>query len=282
MLSLDTITYLWGTWLAGTYGTRLRFTASFNYAAHEELNPYPAFECHAQVLDLNYDGSSLPTGASNVAHHLWYDNATERAQTEQFEFGSSTQQTFTWSVTTALELGIELSMTAGVPDTLSTSEKVSVKLTLSSTSSESHTAEQEWKVNTEVTVPAQSSVLAQMVIDEQSYDIDWTARVKVTGCTAIWFEDQVSLSVSAGFHNLWFVPIQEMLAQATRAGIDTSGFELQDDGIIGVATGTFTGGQGISVAAQATQHPLRTSGGAAKAGGIPLLFGAVHAGSVAV
>lgn len=259
MKSLQQITDAWGNWFSKKNGTSCRFTASTNYGSQSFLNDYHQYQTSAIVQNIVYDGNSPPVGGSTVAYELWYDNGTSVQQQNIFQETNTSTQAFTWSITEALSIGVEVSATEGVPAVASSSQKVTVTLSLSSTQSKTTTNTQTWQVNTPINVPANSSVKADMVISSQSYDIKFTESVLLQGSVAIWNNDKVN------GHWLWFYPIASVFQDCISNNIiDTSGYSIVAGGVMTQAKGVFTGSQGISVGVTANQYPLR-GGPSAKA-----------------
>lgn len=259
MNNLQTITDTWGGWIAGKRGTSCRFTASTNYGEQSDLGAYGQYQCSVTLLNIAYDGNSPPTNGSTVDSELWYDNATSVTQSETFAYTATSTQSFTWSITEALSVGVEISATEGVPAVASSSQKISVSLKLSSTQGATNTNQQSWSVSNPVQVPAQSSVKCDMVINAQTYNINFTQQVSIDGYVAIWFNDKVDWNNNGKYHYLWFIPIEQVFNDViSNKLIDTTGYQLGST-VIATATGKFSGSQGVSVGVTTTQYPLRRS-----------------------
>ena len=260
MNSLQSITDAWGKWIAKKKGTSCRFTASTNYSSQSDLDDYHQYECKVTPLAIVYDGTSPPVGMSDVAYELWYDNSTDVRQSENFQYSSTTEQSFTWSITEALSIGVKISVTEGEPDVASSTQEVSVKLDLSSTQGASSLQAQTWIADTPVQVPAQSSLKCDMLINSQSYDIDFTQSAVIKGDVAIWFADKVAWNNNDDKHWLWFIPIQQVFNDVIANDLaNTSGYSVVSGGVQATAKGVFRGSQGVSVNVATTQYPLRTS-----------------------
>ena len=257
MNSLQQITDAWGNWKAQQFGTSCRFTASTNYASQSDLDGAHEYQVTATDQGIAYDGNSPPVDGSTVAYELWYDNGTSVQQSETFQETQTSMQSFTWSITEALSIGIEVSATEGVPNVASSSQKVTVTLSLSSTQGATSSQTQTWQVNTPIQVPPNSSVKADMVISTQSYNINFTESVLLQGYVAIWYRDQVQ------GHWLWFYPIEEVFGECIDNNIiDTTGYSIVGGGVTTQASGVFSGSQGVSVGVSAKQYPVRGSSSA--------------------
>jgi hypothetical protein len=252
--SLPQITDAWGAWFSGKNGTSCRFTASTNYGSQKDLDKYTQYQTTALIQNIVYDSNSPPIADSVVASTLWYDNDTTLQQSETFQETQTSTQSFTWSITEALSIGIEISATEGVPTVASSSQKLTVTLSLSSTQGATSTNTQTWQVNTPIQVPPNSSVKADMVISMQSYNVNFTASVLLKGYVAIWNNDKVN------GHWLWFHPIESVFEDCINNNIiDTTGYSIVAGGVMTQSTGMFTGSQGISVGVTAKQYPLRSN-----------------------
>jgi hypothetical protein len=258
MQKLDDITWAWGCWVARSHGTNCHFTQALNYGNASELDPNDDRQCKAVVQAMNYDDQSLPTNGSNVAYDLWYDNATNLNQSITFTASSETTQTFTWSITEALSVGLELSGTAGAPGFMTTGFKETITFSFSSTQGKSTSDKQTWSVNDPVQIPAQASVHCLMVIATQSYDINWSAPCLIKGYVAVWFDDWIDIAGGSDVHHLWFVPIEQVLRDVVAHNLyDTTGYADAGDGITATVRGNFSGSQGIRVDTKPVETPLR-------------------------
>lgn len=260
MLDLQSLTDAWGNWFAGTLGTSLNWTESTNYGNHSELDGSHQYQVTATYKGINYDGNSPPTNASGVAYELWYDNNSDATQSNTFNYTSSTTQTFTWSITEGVSVGIEISATEGVPSVASSTQKLTVTLNFSATQTQTETATQTWSVNSPVQVPPRSSIKADMVINSQSYNINFTADVFLSGYVNVWFNDRVTIPGGDGEHFCWFIPISQVFLQIQQnlKNISTDGYTIGIGGVTTTARGVFTGSQGVSVGVSTTQYPPRS------------------------
>lgn len=266
MNSLQSITDAWGKWIAKKKGTSCDFTASTNYSSEAELDDYHKYQCTVTTQAIVYDGDAPPTRKADVAYELWYDNASDVRQSEMFTYTATTSQSFTWSVTEALSVGVKVSATEGLPEEASLSEEVSAQVEFSSTQGGSYDDEQSWSVNTPIQVPAQATLKCDMVIDSETYDVDFTQSVIIAGDVAIWFKDKVAWNGNDDDkHYLWFISIGQVFNDVISNKLaDTSGYAVVPGGVKATSTGVLRGGQGVSVGVTTTQYPLRSTVSAAE------------------
>lgn len=251
MNSLQQITDAWGAWYSKQNGTSCRFTASTNYGSQGDLGSYHEYQVSAVCQNIIYDGNSVPTNGSNIAFETIFNNNSQVQNQQSLVETETSTQAFTWSITEAISIGVEISATEGVPAVASSTQKVTVNLSFSSTQSKTVTNTQTWSVNTIVNIPAYSSIKADIVIGTQSYDINFTASVMLNGYVAIWNNDKVN------GHWLWFIPITQVFSDCNANNIiDTSGYSFLGGGISTTAKGVFTGSQGINVVVNTIQSPL--------------------------
>lgn len=259
MNSLQQITDAWGAWYSKQHGTTCRFTASTDYGSQSFLDDYHQYQVSATAQSIVYDGSSLPTNGSNIAFETIYNNNTQVSNQQSLVETETSTQSFTWSITEALSIGVEISATEGVPAVASSTQKVTVTLSLSSTQSETVTNTQSWSVNTTLTIPPESSVKADIVIGTQSYNINFTVSVMLNGYVAIWNNDKVN------GHWLWFIPITQVFSDCIANNIiDISGYEIVGEGVSTTAKGVFTGSQGVNVVVNTIQYPLASNDASGK------------------
>jgi hypothetical protein len=252
-------------YLANQHGTTGRWVSLFDYGNHRELEGFGANQCKATLKGITYDGTSPPLTGSTAGYSLWYDNDTDAEQREEFEYENSTEQTFSWSMTETLSIGIEISATEGVPEVASSTQKFTINFSLSSTQTTSHSEKKVWTVKTPVVVPARKSVKCTMVINTEGYDLDFTADVLVDGDVAVYFEDPVNLSIpGASSFNRNFIPLALLLWEVDHLRLaNTDGYRpgqyTWGSQIWASPKGKFTGNQGVSVGVRAEQFPVRSS-----------------------
>ncbi|GAA0395777.1 cytotoxin leucocidin [Streptomyces luteireticuli] len=258
---LQEITDAWGRWMAKERFPKsngCRFTASTDYGKQGALGSYHQYQVRAKYSGITYDPSApspVPGQVSSVVTN--YRNGTDVEQTVTYKQSRTTEQNLRISVTESLKVGVTVQVSAEVPAVAKVSETTSIEATLSSTQEFAHKETQNWSVDLPLKIPAKSVVEASLVVGTQKYDIDWTATVGLTGSVAIWFEEKVDLNHDGDYHWLWFVPVEEVFRDCRANGIiDTSGYEVTGDGVNAFASGTFSGGQGVSLSVNAVQKPL--------------------------
>lgn len=264
MQDLQSITDAWGQWMAKKHNTRCRYTESTNYKKQSSLDQYRNRQVAVTPLNIVYDSNSLPTSGADVVYSLWYQNDTTEKQTHVFKYAEEHASSFNWTITEKLSVGVEVSVSAGIPEVATASAKTSVNLSLSSTQGATWTETKTWEVHSPVQVPANSLVRVEMVINTQSFDINFTESVLLAGSVALWFEDKRELG-SSGTHWLYFFPIQNVFNDVIRNNLaNTRGYQITGAGVLATARGVFQGKQGISVGVTATQVPTPTKGIAAQ------------------
>ncbi|MFE4859982.1 ETX/MTX2 family pore-forming toxin [Streptomyces sp. NPDC056670] len=258
---LQEITDAWGGWMARERfpaSNGCRFTASTDYAKQSFLGDYHRHQVSAKYQDIIYDAnapSPVPGQVSSVATN--YRNGTAVEQTVTYKQSKTTEQDLRISVTESLKIGVTVEVSAEIPAVAKVSETTSIEASLSSTQEFTHKETQNWSVDLPLRIPPKSVVEATLVVGTQKYDIDWTATVTLRGNVAIWFNEKVDLNQDGDRHWLWFVPIEQVLRDCRdHRIIDTPGYEVIADGVHAFASGTFSGGQGVSLNVNADQKPL--------------------------
>ena len=256
MTTLQQMTDAWGTWLAQKNGTSCMFTSSTSYSDHFELGNYTENQCNVQQYAYSYLYGFVPTGQALIAYQTDYDNATGVTQTENFQYTATSAQSFNWSITEDLEVGVSASGEIGLPFVAEGTVTVTAKFDLSSTQGDTYTNTQSWTVSTPINVPAESSVQCTMLINTQSYNIPFSVAVVMHGYVAIWFNDQVNLDGS-GFHWLWFIPITSMFSDVINNSLVDATAYFADDmgGLYTEVQGQLTGSQGINTQVTTNEGP---------------------------
>ncbi|WP_171172261.1 cytotoxin leucocidin [Streptomyces sp. I05A-00742] len=275
---LQEITDEWGRWMARERFPRsngCRFTASTDYGKQGALGDYHRHQVRTGYTGIVYDPSApSPVPGQVTSVSTSYRNGTAVEQVVTYKQSRTTEQDLRISVTEALKVGVTVEVSAEIPAVAKVSETTSIEATLSSTQEFSHKEVQNWSVDLPLRIPPKSVVDASLVVGTQKYDIDWTATVSLTGNVAIWFEEKVDLNHDGDLHWLWFVPVEEVFRDCRAHGIvDTTGYEVTADGVNAFASGTFTGGQGVSLSINTVQKPLdggQRSAAAARSVPVPL------------
>ncbi|MEU1377814.1 ETX/MTX2 family pore-forming toxin [Streptomyces triculaminicus] len=259
--SLQEITDEWGRWMARErfpQSNGCRYTASTEYGKQSSLGDYHQHQVRTKYTGIVYDPSApspVPGQVTSVVTN--YRNGTDVEQQVTYKQSKTTEQDLRISVTESLKIGVTMEVSAEIPAVAKVSETTSIEASLSSTQEFAHRETQNWSVDLPLRIPAKSLVEASLVVGTQKYDIDWTATVTMSGNVAIWFNEKVDLNHDGDKHWLWFVPIEEVFRDCRANGIiDTTGYEVTADGVNAFASGTFTGGQGVSLNINAVQKTL--------------------------
>lgn len=257
--SLQEITDTWANWMNGRYsGGGIRFTASTRYSNNSELDAYHQYQTNPSDQTITFDPNAPdPTPGQAFSQATNYENDTSLQQTVTYTQSMQTSKSFTWSVTELLSIGLEVSITAGTPAVAQIGAKVTTNLTLSSTQGASESEQQTWTVANPYNVAPHTSLQATLVVTTQQYNVNWGATVTLRGCVAIWFNNKIELWPGSGYHWLWFIPVQSVIADCQANNlIDTTGYTVIGDGIFAKSSGVFTGGQGLSTSVKVKESPL--------------------------
>ncbi|MFD9485423.1 ETX/MTX2 family pore-forming toxin [Streptomyces sp. NPDC059991] len=260
--SLQEITDAWGGWMARERhpsSRGCRFTASTDYGKQSFLADYHRHQVRTKYSGITYDPSApspVPGQVSSITTN--YRNGTAVEQSVTYRQSKTTEQDLRISVTESLKIGVTMEVSAEIPAVAKVSETTSIEASLSSTQEFAHKETQTWSVDLPLRIPPKSAVEASLVVGTQRYDIDWAATVSMSGMVAVWFNEKVDLSGGSDLHWLWFVPIQDVFRDCRTHGIvDTTGYEITADATVNAfATGTFSGGQGVSLNINTVQKPL--------------------------
>lgn len=263
--SLHDITNAWGKWMDKQYdGGGVKFTASTNYSAHDELDDYHDKQVVTDQQPIVYDPNApAPTPGSMNLVTSDYVNNTSVQQSHTFTQSETTEQSFTWSITEDLSVGVEVSISAEVPLVAEVGTKVTTNLSVSSSQGQTVSNTQTWEVSEPIICPPYKTVHASMVVATQAYDINWSGTCILTGSVAIWFNDKTKLPSSNDSHHLFFVKIQQVFDDCRDHNlISLSGYTIGSSSVSAMSSGVFRGGQGVSVSIRVDESSINGSSAA--------------------
>lgn len=261
--SLEAITYAWGQWMSQKYpqGGGVKYTESTKFSNQSSLNNYLQYQTNVVKSELIYDPlapSPKPGMVSSTKTN--FSNKSSVPQTVTYIQSETTTQSFNWSVTEALKLGVKTSVKAGVPLVAEVTTEVSVNLDTSSTQGATSTKSQSWSVTQPIVCPANRYITARLNISTATYDIPWTAQTYLNGYVAIWFNKRFIMGNKGSDHQLYFFPIGAVIKDCIDFNIiGTNGYTKlvgwQD--IIATSRGIFFGGQGTDMTVSIEEIPLK-------------------------
>ncbi len=191
--------------------------------------------------------SPKPGSVSSVKSHFKNDSSVQQSIT--YKQSETTTQSFNWSVSEKLAIGLEVSVKAGLPAVAEVTTKFSTNLELSSTQGASDTKSQSWEVSQQVLCPPYSNITAQLNVHTAEYDISWTAETKLKGYVAIWFKNRFYKPGFDSDHHLYFIPIGKVIDDCIKNNIiSTNGYKkVSSSTIMASSRGKFYGGQGTDL-----------------------------------
>ena len=207
---------------------------------------YPQYKCMAKYVEAtdkkysNIQTSSDPSATGFVFTH-WIDNNSSLPQSTTVAYQESTEASATLTLSTTVDVGLSLSVKAGVPDVMSTTFTESFDFSLTSTDSHTVTTRQGWSVTQPVEVPAMTTIKAQLIIQKVSVTGDWSAVASFPDYAKMWCSNRVN------GHYEWFVPAQNWLPQAYPSDCSGNTCNLR---------GSFEGWHGVSSSTTFTECPL--------------------------
>ncbi|HEX8426396.1 ETX/MTX2 family pore-forming toxin [Hymenobacter sp.] len=239
-------------------GGGIRYTASTDYNAVDSWlwKNYPQYQVVVTPVSFSYSPAPAPVMSTQSSVTTNNVNKTGIQESVQYTQGMTTQQQFTWTVTNALSVGVEVTASVGVPSVANVGSKVSTTLSFTKTTTTQVTNTQNWSVMLPVVVPPRTTIDTRLVVTIGTYNVPWTATAVLMKSVAIWFNNKVALNGGSDAHNLWFVPITTVFADVATnlKGVNLSGYQNYFGGGVGAtSSGTFTGGQGVQAAVDFTQ-----------------------------
>ncbi|WP_248921085.1 ETX/MTX2 family pore-forming toxin [Pseudomonas entomophila] len=257
MIDIDTITNTWGRWKTAQYGTTCWFTESTQYARNKDTRGYMQYQTNVSApKDLVYSSYAQSDGGSALLGK--YDTINDGGQV--IEHTVSLQQglsdTFTWSVTEQLKIGVSVKANAGIPLIGGAETTSTVEMDLSSTQGASTTKSSNYGASTTVPISPHTHGWGEVDLSFTELRTQWVGNASMVGCVAIWFNNKVALNNNGDYHYLWFIPIQQVFSEIIQHNIiSTSGYVVQGGGVLAQATGTFHSSMGLSLKTISHEQP---------------------------
>ena len=284
MQKLDDIIWAWGCWRARQFGTTPHFTQATRYDQATELDDYHDKQCTASFQSIFYDQSSPPTTQRVMPGGTkWRDGAIDGMIGVNLDWLPG--QGYHWDLHDPLNIGVEVTATVGVPDSLiiqdfgvmgiasetqggqvsvryqghgTAGDPIRMSFPLTQVAHHEIFQPQGFGLYFAMHLPAQHSVQIDPVGIQQNWGMNWRANVLVRGMVAVWFDDWVALHGDGDSHHLWFVPVGSVLDDVVTHNLyDTTGYMASGDDILAMPSGDFGGSQGVNGDVIVTVGPLR-------------------------
>ena len=209
---------------------------------------------------MTYSTATPPVPGSVTSVITAYKNGTSLQQSITYNETETTTRQLTIAVTEGLNIGETIQVQADVPEVAKMSDTTTLQVNFSSTQTVSETKTQTWQTTYPLVIPPMSEVDATLVVSTATYNIAWTASVLLSNCVGVQFNYYVDLDGGGVTANTWTIPVQTVFAQCQQNNIiDTSGYQIVSNGVLAVASGMFTGGQGVGYSVVANQSPYNPS-----------------------
>ncbi|MFU2643205.1 ETX/MTX2 family pore-forming toxin [Pseudomonas aeruginosa] len=257
MNDIDTITNAWGRWKTAQYGTTCWFTESTQYGRNKDTRGYMQYQTNVSApKDLVYSNFVQQDGGSTLLGQ--YDMINEGSQV--IELAVNLQQglvdTFTWSVTEQLKVGVEVKVKANIPLVGGAEITSTLELSLSSTQGASTSKSSNYGASTKVLISPHSHGWGEVALSFTELRTQWVGNVGLQGYVAIWFNNKVALNNDGDYHYLWFIPVEQVFWECVQHNIvNTSGYVVQGNGVLAQATGTFHSSVGLNLKTIAHERP---------------------------
>lgn len=210
---------------------------------------YQQYKIAAEASNFSYEGNGTAIDMPGVVVTDQTINDTSLVQKSIFKHTKSTTSTFTWTVKEAIDVGISVSVTAGVPLVCSSTTKITADISFDSTQSKTETETQSWEIDREVSVPPRTEVDMTWTINEKQSSATFHADIVLTGYIAIWNNKKIDINNPGGDdkHWLWFIPIDEAFNQMKDLGVPvTSLYTIGSGSVAYRASGDYIGMSGFN------------------------------------
>jgi len=208
---------------------------------------YPDMKIDVRAENIRYGTTTRKIDRPGYVYSQWFHNGGSLPITGLVHKEKSVTSTFTWSVSESLTVGVEVEISAGVPEVINGNIKIETSLNLASTQEKTTTTVDTFRVSHEIVVPPKSKVKAEITITETEVEVPWTATMYVTGHEAIWLEQQCKN------HWLWFVGIDQLAPYDQRLIAGKTPF---GQGLSFQAKGVFKAVRAMRATVHTKQYPL--------------------------
>lgn len=99
-----------------------------------------------------------------------------------------------------VSVGLEISITEGVPDVMSSTFKETFSMSTTETSSKTLTTAQKWSITQPIKAPPRTTMKAELIITKTTVSGDWTANVNFPYDAKLWCNNKVGSG-----HYEWFI-----------------------------------------------------------------------------
>jgi len=183
--------------IATECGTPLRWFDLYGKQAHlREF--YPSMKVSAYANSLKYGSIIRKHDQPGYVLTQWFENGGSLPLTAQFKKSKTVTDSFTWSVTEALKIGVEVKVGVNIPAIVDGNVQIKTELNLEANQEKTTTETEEFTVSHEIVIPARTKVKATMTITDTKIEVPWAATMYVHGYEAMWFEKKCRN------HWLWF------------------------------------------------------------------------------
>ncbi|MBI8316236.1 ETX/MTX2 family pore-forming toxin [Pseudomonas aeruginosa] len=240
MNELQVITDAWGYWFAKRNGLSLHFTASTKYSGNWHLDPYHRYEVEVTPLTSTLRFGSPTLVNSNVGYKdkktIKNDSSTD--QITEIDFSYDRTDTFKWSVTEALKVGVSVKGGVEVPLLAKAEASASTEISLSSTQETTKAVKHTVTTKLPLKVAPYKKIVANAKALVLEYNSDWQMSAFLQGSVAVRFNEWFKWNTPEK-HALWFIPIETIFSDVIYHNIiDASGYQVVNGGVHAIARGT--------------------------------------------
>ncbi|XP_042142000.1 uncharacterized protein LOC115311128 [Ixodes scapularis] len=142
-----------------------------------------------QMSEVTLEEARIVSTKPLVAYtQLFHNGQPDRNETATIDKQIKHHNTYTYTVDRGIDTGLTGSWSAGIQEVIGAQTEVSVKFSTLWGTTETKTTETTYSIKQQVNVPAESTVLVQMIITEEVVDVPWHATMELKGYFAGYFE----------------------------------------------------------------------------------------------
>jgi len=227
-------------------------------AKHPDMKQYQDKHVKYTYLSTKLeDEGKLPSTGPAEYFEQWFDNNCTNEQNTVFTREQQTENTFELSFTEKFGMSTKIEESISIPATGSEKFSLEVSLDLSSTQSVTKREVKKWKINQNIRIPPNKSVVFKFMVQEDIYQDFWfNSEVMLEGFIAFWFKEKIDLNNDPKSpkdnHWLWFIPVEDVIKT-----MGQNNYYFKDGKAIYKARGKINGKIGIKSYVSLEEHDLR-------------------------
>lgn len=257
MYDIDKITNAWAKWKSAQYRTTFWFTESTQYKRNKDTVNYMEHQTNVTApKNLTYSSAHQADGGAALLGGYDVENYSSLPIEHTISLQQGIEDTFTWSITESVKVGMTVKMTVGIPFA-NGETSFNTEIALSSTQGKTIKKSSNYGTSAKINVAPHTRGWGNVDLSFIDTSTNWVGNVEMNGRVAIWFNDKVDVNRNGDLHHLWFFSIESVFNECIKHNlISTQGYIVKSNSVVAQAKGSFQGSKGMNVSIIAREEPL--------------------------